>query len=70
MRGRQEENEEIIVKDKRGVGAEAVIKKESVDEPDMSDGIGASGNDWGEKHILKVQRTKGQQQKSVKLTIN
>lgn len=47
MRGRQEENEEIIVKDKRGVGTEAAIKKESVDEPDMSDGIGASGNDWG-----------------------
>lgn len=28
MRGRREENEEIIVKDKRGVGTEAVIKKE------------------------------------------
>lgn len=46
MRGRQEENEEIIVNDKRGVGTEAVIKKESVDEPDMSDRIGVSGNDW------------------------
>lgn len=46
-RGRREENEAITVKDKRGVGVEAVIKKESQDEPDMSERIGVPGNDWG-----------------------
>lgn len=52
-RSRWAENEEIIVKDKRGVGTEAVIKKESKDEPDMSDRIGVSGNFTGVKAHFK-----------------